>query len=783
MLKHFLKFAIRFIWRNKAYTLINYLCLTFGLTCAITASLNVYRAFNYDKFHKNYDRLYVVAANLINYNGDRLPAEYLSESLTGRISESVPEIESISRVASCNYTFVAGNESYLQRGIYADENFQKIFSFPLIGNSSPVTDMMNSIIVTERMAIKFFKSPDCLGKTLLLRDGTGGEVGYTVSGVLKDSPGQSSLEFDFIIPFSRFLSQSRMTGTVDPSCQLWVLLQSNADMKAVNGKLKNLIREDESTFNQELFLFPLKDKALYFYVEGRRVWGRDIQYVLILGILGFGILLIACFNFTNLSIALNIKRNREAGIMKVVGAQKSNIFIQYLGETSIVTLLSLLTAIDLTRLALAGLNRSYNATVQFNFSDYRIILIFTVIALFTALVSGILPSIYLSSSNPVNILKGKINKGNSFSIFRQSLIVFQFTIPIVLIILMMIVKAQDNFLRNHDLGFDKNNLLVIPNSTELEAHAEGIRTELLSIPEIQSVSFSSCIPAKGTKISDDVNWEGKPTLQKTRFWWIKTDFNFGKTVNLSMINGRYFDRSFPADSTAYVINDIAASMMGYADPVGRTMTMEGRKGVIIGVFKDFHAFDPSSLISPTAISVTATDKNNLLIKTNGGTSMALSEKIKTMIEKYEPDRTFQAMPYGYMFARTELTGASNIIGLAFALSIILACVGLSALASFTATSRTKEIGIRKINGASITTVMRLLGFNFTRWVTYASLFAVPLSILIGNIFISRFAVRTSLPYWSFLAGPVIAYLVAFIAVGWQCWRASVRNPVEALRYE
>ena len=287
-------------------------------------------------------------------------------------------------------------------------------------------------------------------------------------------------------------------------------------LRVANEKMKNLIKEQETTLNQELFMFPLKEKILYYYIDGRRVW-REMQNVVIIGCLGFAILLIACFNFINLTIAQNIKRYREAGIKKVVGARKSLIIAQYLGETFILTLLSLFTAICLTRLAVIELNRAFNGDVQFNFSDFRIILIFAGIALFTALISGLLPALYLSSSNPVNVLKGKIVTSHSFSFFRQSLIIFQFTIPIVIIIIMIIIRTQDSFIRNFDLGFDKNKLLIIPNLKDIETHSESIRTDLLSIPGIEAVSFSNCIPARGAKVSNEVSWEGKHCLGKTAF--------------------------------------------------------------------------------------------------------------------------------------------------------------------------------------------------------------------------------------------------------------------------
>jgi len=783
MFGNFFKIALRFLWRNKAYSILNYLCLTFGLTCSIIAALNITRVMDYDRFHVNYNRLYEVEANVTYFNGDRFPKENLSASMPDILKESVPEIESLSRVAGNNHLFINGEESFSERGIYADASFLDIFSYPLsVGVTSNVLTDNNSIVISEKLAMKLFKSTDCLGRSLLLKDESG-QKGYTVSGVLKTVASASYLQFDYILPFQEFLAANSLALDKGASaCQVWALLAKNADLKVANEKMKNLISNQEATLNQELFMFPLKEKVLYYYIDGRRVW-REMKNVVIIGCLGFAILLIACFNFINLTIAQNLKRYREAGIKKVAGAKKSQIIVQYLGESVILTLLSLFTAIYLTSLAVIGLNRVLNGDVQFDFSDFRIILIFAGIASFTAIISGLPPALYLASSNPVNVLKGKTVTSHSFSFFRQGLIIFQFTIPIVIIITVIIIRTQDSYIRNYDLGFDKTRLLIIPGSNDFEAHSESIRTDILSIPGIESVSFSNCIPARGATVSNEVSWEGKDASEKLHFWCINTDFSYDKTVNIKISEGRYFDKSYPSDSSGYLINDVAAKVMGYDHPVGRSLTLDGKKGTIVGVFSDFHALDLAGPFTPTIIRITKEGRTNLLVKFSSGSFSSVNEKIRQVIDKYKPENTIQVMLYSDLMRRTELTTASYFAGLAFLISILLACMGLSGLASFTAASRTKEIGIRKINGATIFSIIRLLGLHFTKWLTFASVIAIPIAFLISNMFLSRFNFRPPMPYWAFLAGPLIAWLVALASVALHCWKASTRNPVEALRYE
>jgi putative ABC transport system permease protein len=508
-----------------------------------------------------------------------------------------------------------------------------------------------------------------------------------------------------------------------------------------------------------------------------------LQNIVIIGCIGFAILLIACFNFINLSIALNIRRYREAGIKKVVGAQRINIIAQHFGETIILTLLSLVTAIDLAGLVVRALNRTYNSDIRFNFSDIGIILIFVGITLFTAILSGLLPALYLSSSKPVNILKGKILTNHSFSFFRQGLIVFQFTIPVILIICMMIIRAQDKFIRYYDLGFDKNRLMVISGSKQTLSHAESIRNELLSVPGIESVSFSSCIPARGTRVSNEVSWEGRNPSEKLHFWCIAADHDYAGTVNIRMTDGRYFDKSFTSDSTCYVINDVAAKVMDYKNPVGKSIILDGKKGTIIGVFSGFHAIDLAGPFTPTIISLSGEGRNNILIELGEVSFPEINGRIKEIFGKYDPEMVFNGSLYSDLIKRTELTTVSYLVGLAFVISILLACLGLSGLASFTAASRTKEIGIRKINGATVVSILRLLGLNYSRWLIIASVLAVPIAFLLGNFFLGRFNFRTPVPYWAFFAGPVIAYVISLSTVLLQSLRAATRNPVEALRYE
>jgi putative ABC transport system permease protein len=783
MFGNFIKTTVRYLLRNRTYTILNFLCLTFGLTCAIIAVLHINNVFSWDKFHKNYKNLYEVEAYVTYFNGESYPKEYISASFTDLLKSHVPEIEKMNRITYRDYRFIVGDKSFTQTGMYTDDNFFDMFTFPVVkGNAGKVLADNNSIVISERMARKFFESTDCIGKTVVLKDGTE-QKSFMISGVIKDVPAQSWLQFDFVLPFSKFLADNSWANEIGSAAtQIWVQLRDESSRKAVDGKIRNLIKDQEPILNQSMFLFPLREKLLYRYAGGQRRWS-EMQNVVIVASVGLAILLIACFNFINLAIAVNIKRYREVGIRKVVGAGKSTIVGQYLGETFIITMVSLLTAIVLVRLSLNGFNMMFNKDIHLNLADFNIILAFTAIALLTGLFSGLMPALYLSSSNPISVLKGKIATSHSYSLFRQGLIVFQFTIPVILIICMMIIKVQDRYMHSYDVGVDKDHLIVLDNTQAINKHAESIRTELLAIPGIDAVSYTSCIPTRGSRPTNEVDWDGRDANEKLHFWCVNTDFDYNRTVDVKISDGRYFDRSFSADSSAYVINDVAARVMKYDKPLGQQITVDGKKGTIVGVFTGFHAIDLRGPIVPTVIRLNSPDKPVMLIRFSSGSYASVVASVEKVYRHYDSESAFRPNLFSQMDDFSELKTPSNLVGLSFVIALVLACLGMFGLASFTTESRTKEIGIRKVNGATTGKVVELLLNNYSRWLVIASLIALPLAFLIGQFFLGNFNFRTPVPYWAFLAGPVIAYVVALSTVSLQSMRAAMRNPVEALRYE
>ncbi|MCE5347172.1 MAG: ABC transporter permease [Bacteroidales bacterium] len=781
---NFFKIIFRFLYRNKTYSILNFLCLTFGLSCAVFGFLHIQTMLNHDKNQKNYDRLYSVEAFVTYFNGDRFPKEFLSASLADVLKGKIPEIENVSRVSDREHTFVQGDKSFSEEGIYADNNFFDLFTFPLLsGDKSRVLKDNNSIVISEDMAMKFFRTTDCLGKTIILKEDDKQES-FIVSGVLEKVREKSCFSFDFIIPFSHFLAENKWAYEAGAtSNSTWALINDKTNKDIVSNKIKNLIKDQEATLNQDLFLFPLKEKMLYFYSDGKRIW-REMQNVVLAGIIAFAILLIACFNFINLSVAMNIKRYHEAGIKKVSGSGKGAIIIQYMCESLMITIISFIFAVILVYLLVPKFNTLFNADICMDFTKPGTIFFFLAISLFTGTASGILPALYLASSNPLNVLKGKISTSHSYSFLRQALIVFQFTIPIILIVFMLILNVQDRYLKNYDIGIQKDSVIVLDNSDKIISHSESIKNELLSIPGIEAVNFTNCIPTYNAKISNDITWEGKDDSEKMHFWCINTDFDYNKIVNIKMVAGRFFDRSFSADSVNYLINDVAARTMNNKNPVGSQITFEGNKGTVVGMFRDFHALDLAGPYVPTIIRIKPQETSKLLVKYSSGKYSSIIDKISSVYKQYDTESLFQpVLLRDIPVINSQSVISPGIIGLSSVIAITLACLGLFGLASFTAESRTKEIGIRKVNGATIFSVMKLLLTGYTKWITFAFVAAVPFAFVIGRSFLSKYYFHASMPLWVFIVGPLIAYVVALLTVSWQSLRAATKNPVEALRYE
>ncbi len=783
MVKNFFRTAIRHLLRNKTYALLNYFCLTFGLSCSIVICLYIQYILSYDKFHYNYKRLFAVEAYVTFFNGDRFPKEYLSASLTDLLKVNAPEITDMVRVAERDFEFKAGDIKLTEKGFYADTGFFRVFTFPIVraGGQKILSDM-NSIAISESMALKFFKKKDCIGESLILKNGDKTDA-FNVAGVFRDAPRQSSMHFDFVIPFSRFMSENKWAAEPGATAnRTWILLKDNIGRKQVENKIRDLIKSQETTLNQELFLFPMSEQILYNYAGGKRVW-KEMQNIVIIGSIGFLILLIACSNFMNLALAMNFRRYKETGIKKVLGSDRAAIVLHFLGETLILTILSLLTAIILVKILVAGFNRMFSFNIFFHLLKFDMTAFLILITILTALISGLIPSLFLASSDPLSAIRGEIIKSSRKGILQQGIIVFQFIIVMVLIICIIIIRTQDSYMRSYDVGVDKDKLIIIDNTNNLKSHSSGFRADLLTIPGIEAVSFTNCVPSRGARVTNEVSWEGKDSTEKLHFWLVKSDFDYNKAVKVKITSGRFFSPGFSTDSSSYLVNDVAAAVMKNRTPVGSSITVGGKKGPVIGVFSNFHSIDLAGPLVPTIISARSGEAPYILVRYSTGSFREVSARIREIYMHYEKESVFHASLFSDLVPYSDLTLPSRMVGLAIIIATLLACLGLFGLASFNSENRTREIGIRKASGATTLNILWMLVSDYLKWPMIACLAAFPAAFVIGKSFLGRFYFHSPLPLWAFIVAPLFASAVALLTVAAISWRVANYDPSNSLRHE
>jgi len=776
-------FAVRHLLRNKTYSILNLTGLTIGLACAILLLINVHYDLSYDKFHKNYRRLYSINSWVPSSKGY---ANDNNSALVGPIlKKQVPEVEDFTRVSDQQFIFKTAEKSFLENGIYADSNFFTTFSFTLItGNAKSVLNNQSSIVISEQMAMKFFGSNHCSGKELVLKDKNTLES-FQIAGVFKDIQNQSSIKFDFVIPFSKFLADNSWANKLtECSCNIWLLLKPDANYKSINSKVDKVISRDDPMKDRKHFLFPFKDKHLFNYVYGKRYYLGAILDVVIFSSVAIIILLIACFNFMNLAIALTVKRYNEAGVKKSLGSSRKNIIMQFLGESMIIAFVSLAFALLLVAVLLPVFNSSSQKELTIPFSNFPLMIGICGIATIAGFISGIYPAVLLSSVSAINILNRKISLKGGMNYFRQGLVVFQFFISVVFIIVTIVTWKQSEYIQTKDPGINKDNILIFENHDNINKHQITFKNELLSLKEVSSVCFSNSKPLENIRGDAKIEWPEKTVTEDTYFQVINTDYDFMKTMQPKLLQGRFFDEELASDSKNFVINEAAAEVLKQNNPVGKVITVNGGKGTIIGVLKNFHTSALFFNYFPIIIKINPQSTYYTVVKFLPGNKKTLIEGLKDKYKQFESEYPFDPQFVTDNYIRQNLkTQLAVLTGIFAAIAIFLACFGLFGLASFNAEKRTKEIGIRKINGSTIFNIILMLLRSYAKWVTIAICIGVPVAFLLGKAFLGIFAFHIELPYLAFLAGPLIVICIALLTVGWKTYKAAARNPVEALRYE
>ena len=800
MLKNYFKIAFRNLWKHKVFSIVNILGLAVGMSACFFIFSYVRFETSYDNFHSKGDRIYRIVSDV------KTPSETIQSGITIAplaiyLKKDFPEVEDALRLSTVEVMVKKGDVKFREeRSVLADSSLFNVLDFTLIeGNKNTALKEPMSIVFSESVAKKYFGNSNPIGEQVLLTDAG---IIATVTGVMKDLPGNSQIKADIFISMSSYkqifgqeLDDNEWTNH---GFITYILLRPNTDITAFTNKLPAFMemhhgaQAKELQMFETLFLEPLQDVYLKSshtgFTSSKLFVTGNQKNVYIFSVIAIFILLIACINFINLTTARSVERAKEVGIRKVIGAERFELIRQFIGESVIISMLSFILSVCFCGLALPLFNNlSGKEIISSIFSGYVYLLLLFLISLFAGIIAGVYPSIVLSSYKPVAVLKGRFSASSKGLILRKSLVVFQFVISIILIIGTMIVYIQLNYMRNRDLGFNMEHEMVI--KTNSDKNKDAFRESLTSIPSVISTCYSSSVPGSfhTSAFSEMQNKNGD--LQKTNLNLYFVDFDFINHYNLKIIAGRPFSKDFPTDSTdAMIINESAAVLLGYNLPgeaVGRNFDQWGRKGKIIGVLKDFNYKSLQQKIEPLVMRIDPNNFDLISIKVDANNLPATIKIINDKWNQVIPNRPFDFYFLDDFF-NNQYQSEKNFGRLFFyfaVLAIFISCLGLLGLSSYSTIQRKKEIGVRKIMGASIPDIVKLLSSDFIKLVCIAFVIGAPIAWFGMSKWLDDFAYRTNISMWTFALSGTIAITIAFLTISYQAIKAAIVNPVKSMRTE
>ncbi len=785
MLKNYLKIISRNIRKHKGYSFINITGLAIGMACCLLISIWVLDELSYDKFHEKAQRLYRVEEDQY-YSGRVFHVSVTPHPLGPALVDEIPEIVDATRyVWSGGLLFRYGEKAFFEYNIRAvDPSFLQMFSFPLLkGDKNKALDSPYALVIDEDIAEKYFGKEDPLGKVITVNNAHE----FTVAGVVKKVPHNSILRFDILVPYA-FLEKMGRSNLEFGSNSIgtYVELSPNATMEQVNPKILGFIKAKVPDSVTELMLMPFTRIHLHSY------WGYEkdpgaIQYVYMFSIIALFVLLIACINFMNLSTARSANRAKEVGMRKVVGALKSHLIRQFYGESVVFAFIALVLAAGIVAAVLPAFSQFAEKELSWDVAGIGTIFIgVAAITFFTGLIAGSYPALFLSAFQPVKVIRGTLRSGAASTWFRKILVVVQFSLSILLIIGTVVVYQQLTFMKAKRLGWDREHLVYIPLRGDVKQVYDTLKVELVKDSHVLNATASSELPSYIGSNSSNFNWEGKDPDFKTLIGNNPVDFDFIETLKIEMKEGRSFSREYSSDVTsAFIINEEVAKLMGKDSVVGESCMFFGREGTVIGVTKNWHYQPIRRKIEPLVLYINPERTNVMLIRIPAGNipdSLASIANIwKRVVPNYPFEHYFLDENFDEMYRREESIG--TLLKYFAALAIFIACLGLFGLASFTSEQRTKEVGIRKVLGATVSNITVLLCKEFFVLVFVSNVIAWPVAYLLMKNWLQGYAYRTGLSVLIFIAAMAIALMVAFLSVSFQAIRAAIANPIDSLRYE
>jgi len=790
MIKNYLKIAFRNIVRHKAFAAINIAGLAIGMACSIFILLWVQNELSYDRFNKNANEIYRVLGRAGDFQAAINPAPMLAD-----LQAKIPAIKNTVRLTqpSTNVFEVGTRKFEEKRVFYADSTFLQVFSYKLAkGNPATAMDRPDAVLITQDMAEKYFGTENVLGK--VLRKNNSNNV--IVTGVLANAPSNSHLQFDFILPMSSIAqSNQNIRDKIWDNFDFYAYVQldknfvrSAANILKFNAQMNKIYKEhiEEKRLKVDFWLQPLTDIHLHSHFNVDLAGHGNIQYVNIFFVVALFILAVACINFMNLATARSARRAKEVGLRKVVGAGRKQLIGQFLGESLLIAFIALLIAIGIVSLLLPAFNELAGKKLSVNLFDGKILTILISIALLTGLMSGSYPALFLSGFQPVKVLKGNMKTMGGNLIFRNGLVIVQFVVSIVLLAGTAVVYRQLNYIKNMNLGFEKSNLLYLPMAGEMWNKQQALKDELKQNPLTANYTIATDVPTNLTSGTVNVVWEGKDPSSQTVFPTLFVDEGFFNVFQMKILNGRAFSPEFKADSNNFILNETAVKVMGMkvSDAVGKSLTMWDVKGTIIGVVKDFNYKPIQQPIEPMIIGLNRWG-GTAVVRTQPGKTEATIKALEKISKNLNP-----AYPFSYGFLDQDLDNLykgerrmGSLFNVFAILAIFISCMGLYGLSAFLAEQRTKEIGVRKVLGASVFNVVYLLSTGFTRLILIAVVIAVPIAWFAINSWLKSFAYRVNADWVVFLAASLAALAIAWITVSYESIKAAVMNPVKSLRTE
>lgn len=790
MFKNYLKTALRNLLKNKAFSLINIMGLSLGLACSLLIILWVNDEYKVDAFHKNGHRLYSVYEK--QFRDGKVNAFHGGPGIMAdEMKRVLPEVQYATNYAWNELkTFEVNNKIIKETGNYAGQDFFNVFTYPLLeGNAATALLTPVDIAISKKMAEDFFGSPaKAIGKTIRYQN----KKDFKISAVFDNVPQNSTAQFDYILNWQTFLDGNDWAKDwTNNGPATYIVLRAGTNANTFEKKITRFL----DTYNKQqtprsyirLGIEHYSDTYLYSHFDEKgEISGGRIQYVQLFSIVAIFILLIACINFMNLTTARSIKRAKEIGVRKVVGAARFALIVQFIGEAILIVTIAIIISLTLVLLALPKFNQLTGKQIHVPLNNTFFWLSIAGLLGITGLISGSYPALYLSSFKPVRVLKGSLKFSGNALWFRKGLVVFQFMLSIILIIGTIVINRQVKYVQTINLGYDRENLLYVPLEGELIPNYQLFKNQALQMPGIKDISRITDIPTQIDNGTGGVDWTGKDPNADIEFTQSAVGYDFSKTMHLQFVQGRDYSKDLATDSVGYIINESALKIIGYKDPIGQPLTFWKKKGTIVGVVQDFHFNSLHVPINPLVLRMGENMSwGTALVRTEAGKTKQALASLATICKKINPK-----FPFTYKFSDEEyqhLYRSEQVVSQLSAyfafLGIFISCLGLLGLVIFSAEQRTKEIGIRKVMGASVSGIVHLLSVDFIKLILIAFVIAGPVAWFSMHKWLQNFAYHTGVSWWIFVLAGLTTIIIAFIAISFQAIKAAIANPVAALRSE